>query len=616
MNKRSLLHDIRQLRILFFPKDKVRFLILIVLMLIGSVLEAVGVGVIPGFVAFLMKPSSLAKFSWLGSWTASLPETPSVSLMVWASLIMMSFVSAKSIFLAFIYYVQIRIVNGFRVRLSCRMFGTYQSAPYEWLLKRSSSELQRNIIVDTAQVITGVIMPILDLIMVVMMGLFIIVAMFISTSSITVLGAFIIGGGVILVVRLFRKKLDQTGIVIREESKSIIQSIQQGFGAIVDSRIMGAEEYLADSFSRSITLQAKMGIIRGSIMKSTPLAIEVVALAGLLTIFLIIAGRKSSFVDAIPVMSLLGVATIRLKQMASRVTGQINLLGSSRAYIPDLIADIRILDKLEKEHLDRVNRDTDIKFASFEKLVLHQVTYSYPNADVAAVNNISLELKRGESIAFVGSTGCGKSTLVNLILGLLASKSGTIKVNGVDIFSNLESWRNHLGYIPQTIFLLDDTIRANVAFGVPDDQIDEKQLKSALVSARLDEFVATLREGVNTIVGERGVLLSGGQRQRIGIARSLYFDPDVLVMDEATSALDNKTEAEVMKAIQNLKKDRTLIMVAHRLSTVENCDRLYLIEAGEIIAIGSYKDLIENSVVFRESAGKLNPNGDAINGSI
>jgi ATP-binding cassette subfamily C protein len=241
----------------------------------------------------------------------------------------------------------------------------------------------------------------------------------------------------------------------------------------------------------------------------------------------------------------------------------------------------------------------------FERLELNDVVYTYPNVEDPAVNGVSLELKRSESIAFVGTTGCGKSTLVNLILGLLEPQSGAIRVNGSDIFSKLPAWRHFLGYIPQTIFLLDDSIRANIAFGIPPDEVSEEQLRLSLKSACLDMFVESLSEGIDTIVGERGVRLSGGQRQRIGIARALYFDPEVLVMDEATSALDNKTEAEVMQAIQNLKKGRTLIMVAHRLSTVEDCDRLYYLQKGELIAQGSYDELIKRSEAFRETAGAV-----------
>jgi len=600
--KNTLFTDISKLRILFFQKDKLRFAVLFILMFSGSFLEAVGIGIIPGFVAFLMKPSNLSKVSWLGEWTASLPDTPTLKLMIVASLLLIGFMVVKALFLSFVYYMQNRIVSGFRVRLSCRMFKAYQSAPYEWLLQRGTAELQRNILNDTNQVIIGIIMPVLDLVMAFFMVVFILIAMLLSTSPITLLGAIITGGGVVLVIRVFRKKLDNVGEVLRAEGKTIVQSIQQGFGALVDSRLTNSEGYLAECFRRSIALQAKMQITRGSIMKSTPLVIETVALAGLLLIFLIIIGDSGSFLDAIPVMSVLGVATIRLKQVAGRTASQFNALNASRAYIPNLIQDICMLDKLEQARRERSKVASSETIGAFKVLTLDQVTYAYPNTEVAAVHEISLELKRGESIAFVGSTGCGKSTLANLILGLLEPGAGSITVNGKDIFCYLDGWYRHLGYIPQSIFLLDDTIRSNVAFGVAEDRVDDRQLALALESARLNDFIESLPEGLDTVVGERGVRLSGGQRQRIGIARALYFNPEVLVMDEATSALDNKTEAEVMEAIQNLKVGRTLIMIAHRMSTVEACDRLYYFDAGKLIEQGTFAELKERSAAFRETA--------------
>jgi ATP-binding cassette subfamily C protein len=456
-------------------------------------------------------------------------------------------------------------------------------------------------------------MPLLDLVMAFIMIIFVVAAMLLSTSAITMLGVAITGGGVALVIRLFRRRLENTGQVLRDEGKVIIESIQQGFGALVDSRIIGCESYLGQRFRQSITRQSQMQTARNTIMRVTPLAIEVVALAGLLIIFLVIMRGSSSFAEAIPVMSVLGVATIRLKQVATRVSTQVNMLNQSRAYIPNLIKDIHYLDGLAEARMSADggsslagNRNT----GTFELLELENVVYTYPDRELGelsklkpAVNGVSLKLRRGESIAFVGATGCGKSTLVNLVLGLLEPNQGTIKVNGKDIFSDLPSWRRLLGYIPQTIFLLDDSIRANIAFGIPPNEISEEQLRLSLKSARLDEFVSSLPDGINTVVGERGVRLSGGQRQRIGIARALYFDPEVLVMDEATSALDNKTESDVMEAIQNLKKGRTLIMVAHRLSTVEDCDRLYYLQDGKLLEQGSYTELMKSSEGFRTTAG-------------
>jgi ABC-type multidrug transport system fused ATPase/permease subunit len=597
--KGSLLSDLSKIRVLFGEKDKFRFVAIFLIMCIGSILEAVGIGIIPAFVSFLMSPSSITKIEWLGEWTTQLPDEPTFNLMLVASLLLLGFMLLKALFLAFVYYAQNRIVQGFRRRLSCRMFSAYQRAPYDWLLQRSTPELQRNILTDISQVVVGIIMPVLDLIMATLMTIFIVAAMIMTTPTVTLLGVVITGGGVILVIRMFRKRLELTGEVLHRETETIIQSIQQGFGALVDARIAQCEAYLAGRFRRSITIQSKFNVIRNVIMRSTPLAVELTAVAGLLFIFLFIVGGADSTADTIPILSVLGVATIRLKQVFTRVAAQINLLHSSRAYIHNLISDIQTMNEFTKRNHENGASICVSELGRFERLKLNGVSYTYPNSDVAAIKKVSLELRRGESIGLVGPTGCGKSTLVNLILGLLEPTEGNITVNDVDIFSIIDNWRNHLGYIPQSVFLIDDTIRANIAFGVAAKEIDEAQLNSAVNSAQLDSFIEELPDGVDTVIGERGVRLSGGQRQRIGIARALYFNPEVLVMDEATSSLDNRTEADVVEAINNIKAGRTIIIIAHRLSTVEDCDRLYLFRSGELLEQGTFNELQTKSAEFR-----------------
>jgi len=220
------------------------------------------------------------------------------------------------------------------------------------------------------------------------------------------------------------------------------------------------------------------------------------------------------------------------------------------------------------------------------------VTYRYPEASELSLDQISFKIKKGESIALIGKSGAGKTTLVDVILGLLDLESGDIKVDGVSIYENLRSWQNLVGYIPQSIFLTDDTIERNIAFGVPDDQIDQGRLYKAIAAAQLEELVEQLPDGIKTGVGERGLRLSGGQRQRIGIARALYHEREILVLDEATAALDNETESRVTAAINSLAGTKTLIVIAHRLSTVENCDRIYMLEKGQVVKSGSYQEVV------------------------
>ena len=594
-----MLSDLKKISRLITKRDKWNFVILFILMITAAFLEAASIGIIPVFIGFLVQPSALAKNDFLAARLGELPNEPTLKLVVLASFALLLFTILKNTYLASVYYIQSRFVYGQLVKLSDRMFRVYQKAPYSWFLQRSSSEIQRNIQFDTSQIINGLVMSSLDLILGIIMSLGIILVMIFSTPSSTTIVIFFMGIALLILTKFLKIQLEQIGKVVRNESKESIKSIQQGFGAFVDARIAGCESHLAQIHQSSLIRFSKVAIKSAAIKRTTPLMLETIAIIGMLLVLVFLIQVGDSITDSLPTLSVIAFSIIRLKQITIKLANSVNRINECRPYIPNLVKDIDELEGLEKQLNEKKSENT---LGSFNTLELSNVNYAYPNSEKIAIRNISLKLNKGESIAFVGSTGCGKSTLVNCILGLLVPQSGKITVNGHDIQKDPEGWRNCLGYIPQTIYLLDDTLRANIAFGVPQDQIDEECLHSALTSAALAPFVDDLPEGLDTVIGERGVRLSGGQRQRLGIARALYFNPQVLVMDEATSALDNQTEAEVMQAIQNLKKERTLIMIAHRLSTVKDCDCLYFLEDGVITDAGCYQDLTDKSIGFRKIA--------------
>ena len=594
----SLIKDLNELRPLFSKQDKLRYLLLLLLMFGASFLEAISVGAVPLFISLLQKPAKFAEAPLIGQLISNFSDKPSPKVILISSFLLVTFIVLKNLFLTFVFFMQSKIVIRQGIQLRERMFKTYQAAPYEWHLQHSSAEMLRNIQQDTAAILNSVLMPCLDLIMSFVMSVFIVFTIVVSTPGRVILGLAVTATGLFLLVRTFRGRMYRYGKVVRAEERTMIQSIQQGFGALAEARIIGCEDYLSNAYGKSAMRQGRVVRKQIIIRKSTPYFIEMTAIVGLLLILFLLLQVGGSLQAILPQMTLLAVATMRLKQMAIKIASSTNVINSGRAYIPGIMRDVRELDAIQK--MSQQRRTNSQKIGQFERLTLSNVTYTYPGANRPSINNISLKLKRGESIAFVGETGSGKSTLANLVMGLLEPQAGQIVVNGVDINSDVSGWRTHIGYIPQSIFLIDDTILANVAFGIPEQAVDKARLWGALRSARLDDYIQGLPQGIHTQVGERGVRLSGGQRQRLGIARAIYFDPDVLVMDEATSALDNKTETEVMEALENLKQNRTIIMIAHRLSTVESCDRLYFLKNGHLVVEGAFDSLQADSVDFRE----------------
>jgi ATP-binding cassette, subfamily B, bacterial PglK len=324
----------------------------------------------------------------------------------------------------------------------------------------------------------------------------------------------------------------------------------------------------------------------------------VVFLIGFTSVFLLF---NQDIKELTAVLSIFSLASIRLIPAFSNLVTGISSLKKYSFTLNKLYNDIKELEKLEKDKSTKV-ASSDYRKATRElnfskEIVLDAVTYGYPNASGTALNSISMRIAKGSSIAFIGKSGAGKTTLVDVILGLLVPQSGDIKVDGESVYEDLRSWQNLIGYIPQSIFLTDETIERNIAFGVSDHLIDQERLKKAIKAAQLEELIERLPQGTQTMVGERGVLLSGGQRQRIGIARALYHEREILILDEATAALDNETESLITEAMQSLSGQKTLIIIAHRLTTIKDCNRVYELQKGQIVKEGTYQELVEEQAI-------------------
>ncbi|HPK05937.1 MAG TPA: ABC transporter ATP-binding protein, partial [Bacteroidales bacterium] len=382
--------------------------------------------------------------------------------------------------------------------------------------------------------------------------------------------------------------------------REMLRAARQGFGGIKDARVLNRENEFIEIFRSMARKSSRLQQNRVFISMIPKPMIETLAVTGVILIALLMVLQGRPIENVVPILTLFAVAIIRLMPAIQQIT---QTLTDIRYHLPSVNAvydDLMYLRPFNKQfEKDRRKKD---KLELKNNITINNIFYQYSNSSEQAINGISLTIPHGKAIAFVGSSGAGKTTIVDVLLGLLEPQQGEILVDGKNIYESISAWQRNIGYIPQFIYLGDESLRRNIAFGLSDKIIDEEEVLRTVKLAQLEELVAQLPEGLDTRVGERGTRLSGGQRQRVGIARALYNDPQVLVMDEATSALDNITEQQIIDSIENLKGERTVIMIAHRLTTVMNCDMLYFMDKGKIIDQGTYQELLERNKLFREMA--------------
>jgi ABC-type multidrug transport system fused ATPase/permease subunit len=365
----------------------------------------------------------------------------------------------------------------------------------------------------------------------------------------------------------------------------VIKHVQQGLGGAKDVKIRGCEQEFLDQFRHHSDGQARMAALQSLVHQVPRLWFELLAVAALLLLTAVMVWQGTPSERLLPMLGLFATVAFRMLPSVNHMTSAIHRLRTADGMLIDLAKELSLADATAP-----IRPTTPLSFR--DAIVLDNVRFRYPGSHENVLDSVSIRIPHGASVGFVGGSGAGKSTLVDVILGLLPPAAGRVTVDGTDIHDNLRGWQDTIGYVSQTIYLCDDSIRRNIAFGVPEKDVDDAAVRRALKAAQLDEFVDSLPAGADTFVGERGVRLSGGQRQRIGIARALYHDPEVLVLDEATSALDVDTEKGVMAAVNALHGTKTLIIVAHRLTTVADCDTLYRLEKGRVVQSGSFAEVI------------------------
>lgn len=583
--------------------DKKRQLpVLLLLFLSNSFLDVIGLGLIGPFMALANNPSSIDKIYWLNLVYKSLGITSKAYFIAILGLVIVVIFCLKSYFSFWNFRYTHEFSFEHQGELREKLLHAYLSIPYTFHLKRNTALLIQNIVEETHNFCHGIL---LQLLLAASNGILILllVGLLAKTDLLATVTVSTLLFSMFSFYYQFRSRIARWGKTASEARVDMIRTINHSLGGLKETRLIGCESYFESEIREQSKRYSAAAAAFQNFSQLPRLSIEVVLVAfllGFVSLHLIFSRNTQ---DLIPTLSVFGLASIRLLPTFTHFLSAFSGLKNSSHVLHQLYGDLKELEAVETgkgiKQLSSTNaperspRSTSKSIALFDrKIALENVTYRYPDVSEPAVRHLSLTIKKGQSIALIGKSGAGKTTLVDIILGLLTPESGDIKVDGVSIYQDLRSWQNLIGYIPQSIFLIDDTLERNIAFGVPKHLIDSAKLSNALRIAQLEELVQKLPEGIHTSLGERGVRLSGGQRQRVGIARAIYHEREILVLDEATAALDNETERLVTEAINSLAGTKTLIVIAHRLSTVENCDCIYMLKDGEIVKSGSYQDVV------------------------
>lgn len=562
---------------IFNKKQKWKLLGIIVIILIGSIMELLGVTAILPFINVALEPTSIFEndilytlYEWLNL------EKPEDFLVV-LGIGLIAIYILKNLYVIYMNNYIYKFAYRSQKELAVRLLTSYMRQPYSFFLKHNSADFIRNLNEDTMYFFETVIACLqfsAEFTVCVMLGTTLLVMDATLTMGVVVLMVIF----VLTVFRMLKRNLERKGAQCREYRAEMNKWILQATGGIKETKILGKERFFIDNYKNLYNFFAE-DYRRYKMYAFLPRPLmESLCICALLTIVVIKILNGADMTYFVPVLSVFAVAVFRMLPSFNRLATYVSQIMFNKASVEAIYTDLNEFDN--KNIADLKEDEGNI---SFEKEIrLDNISFKYPDSEEDVVRDVKLVIPKGKSVAFIGPSGAGKTTLADIILGVLSAQKGSIMVDGHPINAMSKSWHQKVGYIPQTIFLMDDTIRNNIAFGIEPTKINEEQLTEAIAGAQLKDFIDSLPDGVDTEIGERGVRLSGGQRQRIGIARALYFNPEILVLDEATSALDNDTEAAVMGAIDSLAGSKTLLVIAHRLTTIKNCNIVYEIKDKKI----------------------------------
>ena len=591
---------LKKLLYLLSPGERKQAFILLIMILIMAIFEMIGVASILPFMAVLTNPEIIETNVILS--TAF--ETSSIfgvettqQFLFFLGIVVFVLLVLSLTFKALTIFTQLRFTSICQYSIARRLVEGYLYQPYSWFLNRHSADLGKTILSEVGQVISKGLGPMINLINQIVLVSALLILLILTDPKLTLIVGFTIGGIYWSIYKLTKSIISHMGQDRLKANQWLFTVVSEAFGATKEVKLGGLEKVYTNRFSGPAKTLTHNSAMFGLISQLPRYFLEAIVFGGMLLVVLYLISQSGTFVSAIPMVALYAFAGYRLMPAMQQIYISATALRFVRPSVDAMYKDMKGLQSSQVQ--------TSHEILPLKKSInLKNISYKYPKSSKSAIKNIQLNILAHSCIGIVGATGCGKTTTVDIILGLLEAQQGKLEVDGKEINDhNRRSWQRAIGYVPQNIFLSDDTVAANIAFGIDPKKINQEDVERAAKIANLHEFVKDeLPNQYQTTIGERGVRLSGGQRQRIGIARALYHNPQVLILDEATSALDNLTEQAVMEAVNNIGNDITIIMIAHRLSTVKGCDTIFLLEKGELKGQGSFDQLVQTNERFRAMA--------------
>ena len=580
--------------------ERKRAYLLLVMILLMAIIDMLGIASIMPFIAVITNPDLIESnhiLNFFYEFSSKFGVTTNQQFIFLFGIIVFLFLLFSLTFKALTFYVQTRFTSMREYSLGKRLVEGYLHQPYSWFLYRHSAEIGKTVLSESSKVINKGLTPLFSLISQSAVAISIIILLILVDLKLTIIVGLTLVTAYLSIYKLTQKFISRIGKESVKVNEGRFTALSEAFNAAKEIKLGGLEQIYIRLFSDKAKILAKNTISLSIIGHMPRFTLEAITFGGMILVTLYLISQSGNFITVAPILALYAFAGYRLMPALQNIYNSVIQINFTAPALDSVYKDLKSLQSYKK-----VNSQETLKLTTDIKL--KDISYDYPNTTSTALKNINLRIEANSTVGLVGATGSGKTTAVDIILGLLEAQRGVLEVDGKEINkNNRRAWQRSIGYVPQQIFLSDNTVKANIAFGVDPKDIDLEAVERASRIANLHEFVTNdLSLQYKTLVGENGIRLSGGQRQRIGIARALYHKPQILILDEATSALDNLTEQAVMEAVHKLRKNITIIIIAHRLSTVKNCDNILLLEKGELKDQGTFEKLIKTNEKFRATA--------------